>query len=75
MVLPDHIAGLSDQADELLDVLEKAASSGFAEDVMREVADAGGLGTPEIITAARKRWRDYPGGGESLLSLSLGRLR
>ena len=56
MVLPDHIAGLSDQADELLDVLEKAASSGFAEDVMREVADAGGLGTPEIITAARKRW-------------------
>lgn len=74
MVLPVHIAGLSDQADELLDVLEKAASSGFAGDVMREVADAGGLGTPEIITAARKRWRDYQGRGRVSAAVEPGTL-
>ena len=74
MVLPKQLAELSDQADELLDVLEKAASSGFAEDVMREVDDAGGLGTPEIITAARKRWRDYPGRGRASAAVDPGEL-
>lgn len=64
MSLPQHLTELSDQADELLGVLETAAMGGFADEVMREVAEAGGLGSPEIIAAARKRWREYRGRGK-----------
>lgn len=63
MGLPKHIEELSEQADDLLDALEKAASVGFADHVMRQVVDAGGLGNSLIISDARKRWRDYPGRG------------
>lgn len=52
---------LDEQADELQAVLERAEGCGLHEELMKEVVEAGGLGSPEIISAARARIRNYPG--------------